>query len=178
MTIQSVEDIINLAGISYNNGEFIQSADYYFQAAIFYKSQNNFILSAEMKNNQSVALLLGKQGQNALEACLGTAEFFLENNEEKRAGVAYANEAAAYQAINEFQIAEERYKQAANILNSIGEKEMYAQIFHSLSQLQLRMGKQFDALTSMKTNLENTEDTSFKKRLLKFLLNIRKILLP
>lgn len=178
MDIQAIDEIINEATARYKKGKYFEAADLYSQAGFAYKDISAPLLAAEMKNNQSVALLLGKNPQAALAACINTSEIFLAQKDEKRAGVAFANEAAAYEALGKLKEAEEKYKLAADNLKSAGEKDMYAQIFQSLSQLQIKMGKQFEALSSMKINLDSTENKNFKQKLLIFILKIQKILLP
>ncbi len=58
----------------YRAGKFQKAADGFSQAADLFLAGGDAILAAEMKNNQSVALLKAKKPRLALDAVRGTAE--------------------------------------------------------------------------------------------------------
>ena len=71
----------------------------YANAADAFKETSDLLMSAEMRNNQSVALLRDKQAQAAFEAALGTDEVFADIGDNRRQGMALANQAAALAAL-------------------------------------------------------------------------------
>ena len=62
----------------YQTGKFQQAADGFSQAAALYLEKGEPLLAAEMRNNQSVALLKAKKPSLALEAVMGTDLVFQE----------------------------------------------------------------------------------------------------
>ena len=53
-----------------------------------------------------------------------------------------------------------------------GESEFRANVMQSLSQLQLKTGRQFEALASMEAGIDGLESPSAKQRFLKRLLKL------
>jgi hypothetical protein len=71
----------------------------------------------------------------------------------------------------------ERYQLASDLLKKTGGREMRSYVLQSISALQLRTGKQFQAMASMDAALENKPRLSLKERFLKRLLKSQKRLL-
>ncbi|MEK6256448.1 MAG: tetratricopeptide repeat protein, partial [Chloroflexota bacterium] len=139
-------------------------------AAAGYASQNNAVDAAEMRNNQSVALLQAGDAQAAYDAAAGTGQIFETAGDAKRQAMALGNMAAALDELGRLQEAEDAYQKSAKLFTEIGEDKLHANVMQSISKLQLRSGRQLEAIASMQSGLEEIKKPSIKQKLLKKLL--------
>jgi tetratricopeptide (TPR) repeat protein len=86
--------------------------------------------------------------------------------------MALANQAAALEGLGQLEAALERYTRAAEFLKQVGENEMRALVLKNISTLQLRTGKQLQALASMDAALDNQKRLSWRERMLQKLLRV------
>lgn len=156
----------------YRAGKFEQAAEGFSQAAAFYLEKDDNLLAAEMRNNQSVALLKAKMPQLALNAVRGTDEVFLEAGDFIKQGMALANQATALKDLGEKEKAIDIFCIAAEIFKSNGEEEMYLQTQQSISALKLKTRNVIGALFSMQEGLEELEKPSLRQKFLRSLLKI------
>jgi len=156
----------------YRAGKFQQAADGFSQAAALYLDKGEIQLAAEMRNNQSVALLKSKKPRLALEAVQGTEEIFQEAGDHLKQGMALANQATAYRDMGEKQKAIDDFNRAAEIFKISGEKEMYLQTMQSISALKMRTRNIIGALFSMQEGLDELEKPNLRQKLLRNLLKI------
>jgi tetratricopeptide (TPR) repeat protein len=70
--------------------------------------------AAEMKNNESVALLQAGKAKEALQATDGTEEVFQKAGDIKRQGIAVSNRAAALEGLKKWKEALAEYDRAAS----------------------------------------------------------------
>ena len=70
----------------YGQGNYAVAADLFRQAAQGYASMQDELNAAEMKNNQSVALLQAGKAKEALQATDGTETTFQKANDLKTTG--------------------------------------------------------------------------------------------
>jgi tetratricopeptide (TPR) repeat protein len=92
------EKMISLADKAkqeYALGNYSAAADMFSQAAQAYSAARDELNAAEMKNNQSVALLQAGKAREALQATDGTEAIFQQAGDVKRQGITVANRAAA-----------------------------------------------------------------------------------
>ena len=156
----------------YQAGKFQQAADGFSQAAAFYLDKGEKLLAAEMRNNQSVALLKSKKPRLALEAVQGTDQVFQEAGDLLKQGMALANQATALQEMGEKQRAIDDFNRAAEIFKQNGEKEMYLQTKQSISALKMKTRNVIGALFSMQEGLDELEKPNLRQKLLRSLLKI------
>jgi tetratricopeptide (TPR) repeat protein len=123
-----------------------------------------------MANNCSVALLQAGEAQAALDAVAGTPGEFAAAGETRLQAMALGNQAAALDALDRLEEAEPLYLQAADLLQSVGETDLRAHLLQSLARLQLRSGRQLEALASMQAGIDGLQRPSLKQRLIKRLL--------
>lgn len=168
----SPEEYSRTAQAAYKKGDHQDAADKFQQAAAEYRAKNDLVSAAEMDNNQSVALLQGGDPQAALKAALGSDAIFEEAGESVKQAMAFGNQAAAHDALNQYEEAETAYRKSAEMLSSLGENDLHAELMRSYSAMQLRTGRKFEALASMQSGIEGVEKPSLKQRALKKLLNI------
>jgi tetratricopeptide (TPR) repeat protein len=164
--------LIERARKDYRAGKFEKAAEGFSQAAYSYQTKGESLLAAEMKNNQSVALLKAKKPQLALDAVQGTDILFREEGERIKEGMALANRATALQDLGKKQEAIEDFNQAADLFKAGGEKDMYLQTMQSISALKLRSRNIPGALFSMQEGLEELDKPNLRQKLLRNLLKI------
>ena len=156
----------------YEMGNFVESAHAFEAAAQAFMSSGDELMASEMRNNSSVAFLQAGEAEAALQAVEGTVEIFAQAGDIRRQGMALGNLGAALEAVNRAEESMAAYLQSAELLNQAGETDLRLHVMRSLSSLQLRSGRQIEALATMQAGLEGVEKPGPKQRLLKRLLNI------
>lgn len=156
----------------YAKGAFGVAADLFSQAAQAYDSAQDELNAAEMKNNQSVALLKAGKAEAALHATDGTEEIFLKAGDQKRQGIAIANRAAALEGLKKYNEAMEEYNRAAVIFEEISEGDMHSVVRKATAEIFLKRGyignTQMDVLDSLRL----VEKPTLTQRFLKFLMRL------
>src|ERR1041384_7337245 len=100
----------------YARNNFKAAAAIFAQAAQAYASMQDELNAAEMKNNESVALLQAGDAKGALQATDGTEEVFQKAGDVRRQGIAVSNRAAALEGLNKWKAALTEYDRAASLL--------------------------------------------------------------
>ncbi len=155
---------------AFRAGRYAEAAALFERAQAGSAALNDEPGAAEAANNRSVALLKAGDAAGALQAAQGTETVFAAIHDFKRQGMACANQAAALEGLNRLDEALECYERSAILLKQAGEKEFRAIVLESITSIQLRTGKQLQALASMDAALEDKPRLSVKERLLKKLL--------
>ena len=158
---------------AFQKRQYENAAHSFAAAAEGYSAAGKSLDSAEMKNNQSVALLKTGNAQGAYDAVAGTDSIFQAAGDLRRQGFAVGNEASALEALNRLDEAAQKYQRSADLLEEAGEDQMRATVLQSLSLLQLRQGKTIDAAYSMQTGAAGVKKPTFKQRLTKALIRFR-----
>ncbi|MDH5605586.1 MAG: tetratricopeptide repeat protein [Anaerolineae bacterium] len=166
------EETTQQAHKAYQKGNFQAAAEHFTAAAEAYKKAGNLALAAEMANNCSVALLQAGNAQGALEAAMGTEKVFQDAGDTSKRAMAFGNQAAAYDALEQLDLAEKNYKKSAEIFQSIGETDLHSQVMKSYSAMLLRSGRQMEALSAMQAGIEHVKKPNLKQRILNSLLKI------
>lgn len=156
----------------YGKGEYISAADLFSQAAQAYQNAGDELNAAEMKNNQSVALLKAGKAGEALQVTDGTEEIFKTAGDLKRQGIAIANRAAALEGLKKWGEAMDEYNRAADIFEQAGEGDMHSVVRKATAEIYLKRGyignTQMDVLDSLRL----VEKPTFTQRILKFMMRI------
>lgn len=158
---------------AYERADYSSAAKAFAEAAAAYSVRGEPLMAAEMKNNQSVALLQSKQAQAALEAVIGTEAVFAAAGDLRRRGIALANQAAALEALRRRDEAIACYQSSADILEQAGAKDLRAEVMRAVAGLQVRGGKMTDAVITMQSGLMGLEKPTLKQRILKKFLFLR-----
>jgi tetratricopeptide (TPR) repeat protein len=169
----SPQEIADRARTAYQAGDFLPAAGAYADAASLYAAEGDALMSAEMKNNQSVVLLRAGQAQAALDAARGTEKTFAAAGDSRRQGMALANQASALQALKKPKEAIELYKGSAEALEKAGEWDMRVDVMQLLSTLYLRRFKFYDAVLTLQSGLAGVKNPTPRQRLMKKILFIR-----
>jgi tetratricopeptide (TPR) repeat protein len=166
-------EIADQAKQTYQAGNFSGAIEGYANAVEAFKEAGDFLMSAEMRNNQSVALLRDKQAQAALDVVMGTDEVFAKIGDDRRRGMALANQASALAALKRPKEAIDYFTRAADSLNKAGEIELRLEVMQLLSALYLRRFKLYDAIITLQSGLIAIQNPTPKQRFMKKLLFFR-----
>jgi len=156
----------------YAKGNNAIAADLFAQAAQAYVEARDELNAAEMKNNQSVALLQAGRAEDALHATDGTEEVFQKAGDIKRQGFAVGNRAAALEGLKKYQDAIAEYERAASLLEQAGEGDMHSVVRKAAANLHLKHGRISAAQMDVYDSLRLVEKPNFTQRILKFLKRI------
>ena len=166
------QDLMHEGGTAFQAGRYQEAAAAYTQSARAFTALGQALDSAEASNNASVALLKAGDAAGALNAANGTDLVFASGKDLTRQGMATANQAAALEDLGRLDEALQRYNDSAELLKQSGDKELRAVVLKSISALQIRTGKQLQALASMDAALDNQKRLSLRERLLQKLLRL------
>lgn len=169
----SVQEITDQAKHAYQAGDYSSAAQTFAAATSAYIETGDALMAAEMKNNQSVALLRAKQPQVALDVVQGTEKVFAEAGDSRRQGMALANQASALQALKRFNEAIDNYQKAADALQMAGEGDLRVEVMQYLSMLYLRRFKFYEAILALQSGLSGVKNPTPKQRIMKKILFIR-----
>lgn len=158
---------------AYQKKDFIQAAVLFKKAAEEYAQFEDPLMEAEMKNNQSVALLQGGDAQASLQAVAGTDVVFAQAGDLKRQGMALANQGATLQALKRKDDAARCYLEAERLLKQVGEMDLRAEVLKSMASLQISQGQFTDAVMTMQDGLIEVKQPSLRQKILKKLLFLR-----
>lgn len=156
----------------YEKGKFLSAADLFLQAAQAYTSAKDDVKAAEMRNNQSVALLQAGKAREALQATEGTEQIFQNAGDLKRQATAISNRAAALEGLKKWKEALAEYERAAVLFEQIGEGDMHSMVRKAAANVNLKRGHLTDSQLDVYDSLRLVEKPTFSQRILKFLMRI------
>ena len=156
----------------YEQGAYLAAADLFLKAAQTYASAKDELNAAEMKNNQSVALLQAGKAKDALQATDGTEEIFQRAGDIKRQGVAVSNRAAALEGMRKWKEALDEYDRAASLFEQIGEGDMHSIVRKAAANINLKRGRIVDSQMDVYDSLRLVEKPTLTQRFMKFLMRI------
>lgn len=156
----------------YEQQKYLTAADLFSQAAQAYASTQDELNAAEMKNNQSVALLQAGKSKEALQATEGTEEIFQRAGDIKRQGIAVSNRAAALEGLRKWQEALAEYDRAASLFEQAGEGNMHSIVRKAAANINLKRGRIVDSQMDVYDSLRLVEKPTLTQRLMKFLMRI------
>lgn len=156
----------------YEKANYSAAADLFLQAAQAYESTKDILNAAEMKNNQSVALLQAGKAKEALLATEGTEEIFAQAKDLKRQGIAVGNRAAALEGLKKWNDAVAEYDRAASIFEQAGEGDMHSVVRKAAANINLKRGHITDTQMDIYDSLRLVEKPTLTQRMMKFLMRI------
>lgn len=156
----------------YAKGNHASAADLFARAAQAYADARDELNAAEMKNNQSVALLQAGRAQEAFDAADGTEALFQQAGDLKRQGIAVGNRAAALEGLKKVDEALAEYERAASLLEQAGEGDMHSVVRKAAANLNLKRGRVTAAQMDVYDSLRLVEKPTLTQRILKFLKRI------
>ena len=156
----------------YEKGNHRAAANFFLQAAQAFDSADDRLNAAEMRNNQSVALLQAGRAGEALQATEGTEAIFEQADDLKRKGIAVSNRAAALEGLKRWDEALAEYERAAAILEEAGEGDMHSMVRKASANIHIKRGHLTGTQMDIYDSLRLVEKPSFTQRLMKFLMRI------
>lgn len=156
----------------YQKANYTIAANLFLQAAQAYQSANDALNAAEMKNNQSVALLQTGKAREALQATEGTEEIFAQANDLNRQGIAVGNRAAALEGLKQWKDALAEYDRAASIFEQAGEGDMHSVVRKAAANIHIKHGHIHDTQMDIYDSLRLVEKPTLTQRMMKFLMRI------
>jgi len=156
----------------YQKGNFRAAAGLFSQAAQAYAAARDELNAAEMKNNESVALLQAGKAKDALDATAGTEEIFQKAGDIKRQGIAVGNRAAALEGMKKWQEALAEYDRAASLFERAGEGDMHSIVRKAAANLNLKRGRITDSQMDVYDSMRLVEKPTFTQRIMKFLMRM------
>lgn len=156
----------------YAKNNFKAAADLFLQAAQAYTSIQDELNAAEMKNNESVALLQAGNAKAALQATDGTEEVFQKAGDIKRQGIAVSNRAAALEGLKKWKEALAEYDRAASLFEQAGEGDMHSIVRKAAANINLKRGRFGDSQMDVYDSLRLVEKPTLTQRMMKFLMKI------
>lgn len=156
----------------YEKGSYLAAANLFSQAALAYTSAEDLLNAAEMKNNQSVALLQAGKASEALQATEGTEAVFQQAGDLKRQGIAIGNRAAALEGLKKWNEALVEYDRAASLFEQIGEGDMHSIVRKAAANINLKRGHISDSQMDVYDSLRLVKKPTLTQRIMKFLMRI------
>ena len=156
----------------YETGNYVAAADLFSQAAQAYTSVQDELNAAEMKNNESVALLQAGKAREALQTTEGTEEIFQKANDIKRQGIAVSNRAAALEGLKKWSEALAEYDRAASLFEQSGEGDMHSMVRKAAANINLKRGHLTDSQFDVYDSLRLVQKPTLTQRIMKFLIRI------
>jgi tetratricopeptide (TPR) repeat protein len=156
----------------YGNGNYAVAAGLFLQAAQAYSELHDDLNAAEMKNNQSVALLQAGKAKDALAATDGTEEIFQKAGDLKRQAIAVGNRAAALEGLKKTDEALAEYERAASLFEQAGEGDMHSIVRKAAANLNLKRGRVTAAQMDVYDSLRLVEKPNVTQRIMKFFKRI------
>jgi tetratricopeptide (TPR) repeat protein len=156
----------------YEQESYLAAATLFGQAAQAYTLAKDALNAAEMKNNQSVALLQAGKAKEALQATNGTEEIFRQAGDIKRQGIAVSNRAAALEGMKKWNEALAEYDRAASLFEEIGEGDMHSVVRKAAANINLKRGRLTDSQMDVFDSLRLVEKPTLLQRIMKFLVRM------
>jgi tetratricopeptide (TPR) repeat protein len=173
MTENNLQIMSDQATQRYQEGDFEQAAELFAKAAQAYQEAGDAVTAAELRNNQSVALLQNDDVQGALDAALNTDAVFAQAGDIRRQGLALGNQGSALEELKRIDEALEKYQASADLLEQAGEDQMRAMIMQSIAWIEIKRGKFFEGLFAMNSGLRGVKKPTLKQRILRTILKVR-----
>jgi len=173
----SPKQLLNEGQVGYKRGDYLSAAHAYEAAADGFRTMGEELAAAEALNNASVAYLQAGDSESAYRMVEPTVAVFTAAGDLRRQGMASGNLGAALESLGRLEEAIDAYHISADLLKQAGDRDMRAHVLQSLSALQLRTGRQMEALTTMQFGLEGMDQPTLAQRALKRLLQMPTILL-
>jgi tetratricopeptide (TPR) repeat protein len=167
-----LKDIIEAAHRDYKRGMFLDAAAGFMKAMGGYLAFGEGLLAAEMANNCCVAYLQAGKPGLALEVIDEKDRVFAEVGDRRGLAITLGNRGTAYERLNKIQEALRDYRRSADLLNELGEDDLYISTMQAMSALQLRKGRSLDAVLTMQAGINKIQRPNLKQRLIKKLLCI------
>jgi tetratricopeptide (TPR) repeat protein len=167
-----IDGTLEEAQRAYKEENFDEAARKFEEAARLLNDAGDAPRAAEMNNNASVAWLRFGDAQAALRCTEGTPAVFASAGDTQKQGMALGNMASALEALGDVDAAIDCYQQSSDLFKQSGDRDLRATVLQSLSSLQMRRGKQMEAMATMQTALEQKPKLNWREKFLQKLIKV------
>lgn len=155
---------------AFSGGDYLAAAQIFSEAARISSKAGDPLKAAEMRSNQSVALLRAKQPEKALEIILGVCDIFNQSKDLHRRGIALGNKAAVLSSLKKRDEAITCYREAADLLEQAGEDEDRLIVMRQAASLYAVRLKFVDALLTVREGYLGLKKPTLMQKVVKKLL--------
>lgn len=159
------------ARTAYREGDLQRAVSAFQAAEEGYRAIGDRLSAAEMANDRAVVLLLEGNAELALQALGDAVQVFADAGDLRRQAVTLGNRGDILEALGRQKEAMRDYEQAAELFRQTQEFELRAYVMKSISKLQFRQGRIWEALGTMAAGIEGIPNPSLSQRILKRLLD-------
>ncbi len=128
--------------------------------------------TAEIYNDMGVTYKQLENYESAHQALDEAMARFTELADKKGQAQTIGNRATVYEDEDELDKAVEYYKQAATMLEEIGESESAMYVWQAVSRLRMKKGQYIAAIGAYEEGIENMPESSFKRKVLEKILKV------
>jgi len=168
----SPDELSGEGKMAYKEKRYAEAADAFQAASQGYVAAGDPLSAAEMLNNQSVSLLMAGNAEMALQAASGTEETFAAAGDIRRQAMAFGNQGAALEKLARFDEAINAYEHANELFKQIGEHDLRKIVLESLSTLQMKTGRKYEAAATLKASMDEDQQPKPVRRFLKKLYDL------
>jgi len=151
---------------AYKKKKFKAAAQSFVECIRLLDEEQDALSAAEMRNNLSVVLLELKLPEDSLSVLKDTDLVFEKAGDTKRQAMALGNMASALQALKKYPEALSFFENSAELFKTINEAELRAITLQKIADLQLKTGKQYQAMASLEASYDQNEKKTIKERVL------------
>ncbi len=128
--------------------------------------------SAEIYNDLGVTYKQLEDYEAAHKALDEAMTRFIELTDKKGQAQTIGNRATIYEAEDKIEKAVEYYKQAATMLEEVGEAESAMYVWQAVSRLRMKQGQYIAAIGAYEEGIDNMPEGSFKRKVLQKILKV------
>jgi tetratricopeptide (TPR) repeat protein len=175
---ESTEDLAAQGKRAYQSGNYQNAVALFLKAEQGFKSDGKPLMVAEMANNRSVALLQAGDAKGALAACQDTDKVFASAGDTLREGLALGNQASALKELGQKKESLKIFRLSAARLKKAGDKENLAIVHKTIAALEMGMGDNLGAMSSMLDAMQSTKKLTWREKFMRWLFSLVSRLLP
>ena len=175
---ETPEDFADQGRSAYQSGDFKKAASLFLKASDTYAAAGNQLLSAEMSNNQSVALLQSGDAAAALAAARGTDLVFAQAGDPLREGLALGNQAAALKELGRKKESLELFRRSIPRFEKAGDTENLTVVHKTIAALEMESGDNLGAMSAMLDSMRLTEKLTWRQKLMRWLFSLVSRMMP
>lgn len=157
----------------YQQKRYDEAAASFQQARSAYEVDDKADLAAEMRVNLGLVYRAQGKTQEALDE-MGEAYLVFEGMaDQKRMAMTLGNMGAAYKALGDKEQAYLVYRDAADLFDAVGEKQMYGETLLAMADLQMSERKVTAATATYEVGLSEIGELSASQKVIKNLISLR-----
>ena len=157
---------------AFERRNYLDAEQAFSKAAEIYAARGEEMKSAEMRSNQSVALLRAKKPAQALDVISGVSAVFADFGDIQRQGMALGNQGSILSALKRVHEAVGCYEEAAELFQTVKDDENLLIVKRQAAALFASRLKFIDALLTIRDGYLGLNNPTWGQRVIKKLLFI------